>query len=43
MGAVALYLMLGIIWACAYEIVGLRDHAAFSGTPDQARGWSAGS
>jgi hypothetical protein len=38
MGAIALYLMLGIIWANAYEIVGLRDHTAFSGTPDQARG-----
>ena len=38
MGAVALYLMLGIIWATAYEIVGLLDHAAFSAAPEQARG-----
>lgn len=37
-GAVAFYLMLGIIWANAYEIVALRDHSAFSGVPDQARG-----
>ena len=39
MGAIALYLMLGILWAIAYEIVALRDHAAFSGASDQARGW----
>ncbi|ANN79688.1 potassium channel family protein [Bordetella flabilis] len=30
-GAIALYMLLGIIWAAAYEIVGLRDSGAYTG------------
>lgn len=38
MGAVALYLLLGIAWGSAYEIVALLDSRAFSLPPDGARG-----
>jgi hypothetical protein len=38
MGAIAFYLIVGIVWANAYEIVALSDPSAFSGVADQRRG-----
>jgi hypothetical protein len=38
MGAVALYLLFGVTWGNAYEIVALLDSAAFSAAADTGRG-----
>ncbi len=38
MGAVALYLTLGVAWGNAYEIVALLDHTAFAGAADATTG-----
>ena len=38
MGAVALYLLFGVVWGNAYEIVALADPAAFNAAPDPGRG-----
>lgn len=38
MGAVAFFLIVGLVWANAYEIVALHDPGAFTGGPDQQRG-----
>ena len=38
MGAVALYLTLGVAWGNAYEIVALLDHQAFAGALDAKNG-----
>ena len=38
MGAVALYLLFGVAWGNAYEIVALADPAAFDAAPDPGRG-----
>ncbi|MEO8507014.1 MAG: potassium channel family protein [Betaproteobacteria bacterium] len=38
MGAVALYLTLGVAWGNAYEIVALLDHHAFAGASDAKSG-----
>jgi hypothetical protein len=38
MGAVALYLLFGVTWGNAYEIVALLDPAAFSAAADTGRG-----
>ena len=38
MGAVALYLLFGVVWGNAYEIVALADPAAFSAAADTGRG-----
>ena len=38
MGAIALYLILGIVWGNAYEIVALLDAGAFSQSSDPVRG-----
>ena len=38
MGAVALYLLFGVAWGNAYEIVALADPAAFNAAPDPRRG-----
>jgi hypothetical protein len=38
MGAIALYLLFGVAWGNAYEIVALADPAAFNAEPDPGRG-----
>ena len=38
MGAIALYLLFGVVWGNAYEIVALADPAAFSAAADTGRG-----
>ena len=38
MGAIALYLLFGVVWGNAYEIVALADPAAFNAVPDPRRG-----
>ena len=38
MGAIALYLLFGVVWGNAYEIVALADPAAFNAAPDPGRG-----
>jgi hypothetical protein len=38
MGAIALYLLFGVAWGNAYEIVALADPAAFNAAPDPGRG-----
>jgi len=42
-GAVCIYLMLGVIWAVAYTTVAMVDPQAFSGIPaPDGRGWDSG-
>jgi hypothetical protein len=38
MGAIALYLLLGVVWGSAYEIVALADATAFNSPADASRG-----
>lgn len=42
-GAICIYLMLGVIWAIAYTIVAMADPQAFAGlSPPNEHGWDSG-